>query len=232
MDVPQPPPPHGVLLEGLWVLELPRLLLRAPELAAQPRGSGETVLVLPGYGATDASTALLRAYLRYLGYRARGWGLGRNRGDVPALLPRVAALVRETARATGAPLRLVGWSLGGYLAREAAREHPEAVERVVTLGSPVAGGPKYTAMARLFRPLGVDLDAIEAAVAARESVPLRVPVTAIYSKADGIVGWRACVDARNRDVEHVEVRTTHLGLGFAPEVYRVVARRLAGRSEP
>jgi pimeloyl-ACP methyl ester carboxylesterase len=229
MERLRPPPPHGVLREGLWVLELPRLLWNAPELAAQPRGRGETVLVLPGYGASDSSTALLRAYLRYLGYRVRGWGLGRNTGDVPALLPRVAALARESARSAGAPVRLVGWSLGGYLAREAAREHPEAVARVVTLGSPVTGGPKYTAMARWMRPLGVDLDAIEVAVAARESVPLRVPVTAVYSKRDGIVGWRACVDACNRDVEHVEVRTTHLGLGFAPEVYRVVARRLAGQ---
>ena len=98
---------------------------------------------------------------------------------------------------------------------------------MVTLGSPVVGGPKYTLTARAYRERGIDLDAIEALVDARESVPLRRPVTALYSRRDPVVSWQACIDERNGCVEHVEVRTTHLGFVVEPAVFRVVAERLA-----
>jgi pimeloyl-ACP methyl ester carboxylesterase len=184
-------------------------------------------MVLPGFGAGDSSTLVLQAYLRFLGYRVRGWRLGLNTGQVRALLPRVQRRVAQMADSAGEPVRLVGWSLGGVLARETARDRPELVRRVITLGSPIAGGPKYTAMSRVYRQQGVDLDALEAAVEAREATPIRVPITAIWSRADGIVAWQACVDRRSPDVENVEVTATHLGLGFAADVYRVIADRLA-----
>src|SRR5512139_725325 len=87
----------GLLREGLWPLELPRLALAAPELARLPRGAGEPVLVLPGFGAGDASTAVLRGFLRLLGYRAFGWELGLNTGAVGNLLPRVLHRVERRA---------------------------------------------------------------------------------------------------------------------------------------
>ncbi|MDJ0867347.1 MAG: alpha/beta hydrolase [Myxococcota bacterium] len=212
--------------ESQALRELPRLAWHAADLARQPRGRGEPVVVLPGFGTGDESTVVLRAYLRGLGYRVRGWGLGRNDGDVPALIPRVADLVARAADATGR-VRLVGWSLGGYLAREAARERPEAVEQVVTLGTPVVGGPKYTLAAAYFAGRGYDLDEIEAEVERRDTVPLDVPVTAIYSRSDAVVAWEACIDRRNAGVEHVEVESTHVGLGINPDVFRIVAHRLA-----
>lgn len=220
-----PPPPTGLLREALGAFELPRLLLRLPELARLPRGRGETLLVLPGYGAGDASTAVLRSTLRWLGYRASGWGLGRNTGAVPELMPRV--LRRVEAAAAGGPVGLVGWSLGGYLAREAARDRPDLVRRVVTLGSPVVGGPKYTAVAEMYRRRGVDLDAVEAEVEARSARALTTPVTAIYSRSDGVVAWRACIDHHSPNVDHVEVATTHLGLGFSADVVAAIAHGLA-----
>lgn len=227
------PPATTALTNELWgILELPRLLLRLPHLAVQPRGGGEPVLVLPGYGAGDGSTAVLRGYLSLLGWNAIGWNLGRNHGDVPALLPQVVACVERAAEAHGQPVRLVGWSLGGYLAREAARERPALVTRVVTLGSPVVGGPKYTAVAPAYRRLGIDLDAIETEIDARNRTPLPVQITAVYSRHDGIVAWEACIDHWSEAVEHVEVTTTHLGLGFAPEVLAIVAERLARVNVP
>jgi len=222
-----PPPPGGLLRELGGTLELPRLLLRAPELSRAPRGDGAPLLVLPGFGASDGSTALLRGYLRWLGHRARGWGLGVNRGDVPALVPRVIERVEGLSRRRGGPLALVGWSLGGVLAREAARERPELVSRVVTLGSPVVGGPKYTAVADFYRRQGVDLDAIEAEVAARNATPIQVPVLAIYSRRDNVVSWQACIDEHSPGVEHVEVAATHLGLGFSPDVWVRIAQAVA-----
>jgi pimeloyl-ACP methyl ester carboxylesterase len=189
------------------------------------------VLLLPGFGAGDGSLAPLRTYLRLLGHRAEGWGLGRNQGDVPELLPRVAERVGHLVREEGGPIDLVGWSLGGVLAREAAREHPSCVRRIVTLGSPVIGGPKYTAVADAYRLRGVDLDAIEAEVEQRNRSPLEASVTAVYSRRDGVVAWRACIDPCGSRTEHVEVDTTHLGLGFSPEVYEIIAARLAAPDE-
>jgi len=202
-------------------------MFRVPDLARQPRGHGQPILLLPGYGAGDGSTLILKSYLRLLGYRVRGWGLGRNSGDVPDLLPRVLKRIMSFARRTQQEVRLIGWSLGGYLAREAARERPDLVRLVITLGTPVVGGPKYTVVARRFHRRGIDIAAIEAEIELRNQISLRTPVTAIYSRADAVVAWEACIDQNGSDVEHVEVRTTHLGFGFSAEVYKIIAQRLA-----
>jgi pimeloyl-ACP methyl ester carboxylesterase len=145
---------------------------------------------------------------------------------VADLVPQVITLAERLARGSGAPIPILGWSLGGVLARETARERPDLVRRVITMGTPVIGGPKYTLTARAFSAQGADLDDIEAMVAARNRVPITVPVTAIWSKNDGVVDWRACID-RHNPVEHVQVRATHLGMGASAEVFDVVARRLA-----
>ena len=66
-------------------------------------------------------------------------------------------------------------------------------------------------------------EAPAAPAANRYATPLRVPVTAIYSKRDGIVAWRACIDRWSPQVRHIEVSETHIGLGFAPRVLGLVA---------
>ena len=225
-----PPAFSGVFREARGLMELPRLLLRLPRLACQSRGAGAPVLILPGYGTGDGSTTILKGYLRLLGYRARGWGLGRNKGQLVDLLPRVLKRVASFSRRSEQKVALIGWSFGGYLARELARERPELIRQVITLGTPVVGGPKYTSVAAIYRSRGMDLDAIAAEVERRNlSSSLQVPVTAIYSRADAIVAWQACIDRQTPDVEHVEVSTTHLGLGFSPEVFQIIAQRLAKR---
>ena len=214
--------------EATGLLELPGLAWRVRGLLDQPRGDGSSVVVLPGFGADDRSTWPLRAYLSRLGYRVRGWGLGRNDRDVPETAIRMGEVLGEMAAHQGDAVSLVGWSLGGYIAREVARDRPEAIRQVITFGSPVIGGPKYTTAAVLASRRGWDLDGIAAAVAERKRVPLEVPITAIYSRRDGVVDWRACVDDEGGGpIEHVEVRATHVGLGFSAEVYRLVAQRLA-----
>ena len=220
----EPPPLSGLIRETRGLLELPRLMLSFRDLARQPRGRGQPVLLLPGYRAGDGSTSILKIYLRLLGYRVRGWGLGRNSGDVSDLLPRILKDIDSLARQTHEQVRLIGWSMGGYLAREAARERPDLVYRVITLGTPVVGGPKYTVVARWFERR---MAAIEAEIELRNRISLCTPVTAIYSRADAVVAWEACIDQNGSDIEHVEVRTTHVGLGFSPEVYKIIAQRLA-----
>jgi pimeloyl-ACP methyl ester carboxylesterase len=226
-DALEAPRKLRVLREAsLGLIELPRLLLRFPQLALQPRGKGQPVLILPGYGAGDGSTAILKAYLRLLGYNARGWGLGRNTGATATILPRVLHRLASLSRHSNQSVQLIGWSFGGYLAREIARERPELVHQVITLGTPVIGGPKYTVFAEVYRKRGIDVDAIVAEVEHRNRISLRTPVVAIYSRIDGFVAWRACIDRDTPTVEHVEVRTTHLGLGFSPDVYNIIAQRL------
>ena len=224
------PIPAPGTLGALKELRLPLDALRwTPEWlalnrtrAARPR----TVLLLPGIGASHRSMAVMRAFLRGLGHDVHDWGLGRNTGRAgelrAAVVERVAALRRQGHRR----VVLVGWSLGGYIAREAAREHPQRVLKVITLGSPVVGGPRFTIVAAWYRARGHDLEEIERRVAARYRRPLRVPVTAIYSKRDGVVAWQACIDHWSPRARHVEVDETHFGMVLSPRVLGLVATEL------
>ncbi len=213
--------------EARGLIELPRLLLRFPSLARQPRGNGEPILILPGYGAGDGSTMILKGYLRLLGYRARGWGLGRNRGAASESLPRLLRRLGNLSRRSKQKVAIIGWSFGGYLARELARDRPDLVRLVITLGTPVVGGPKYTAAAKSYRKRGIDIEAIAAEVEQRSRMAnLEVPVVAIYSRTDSVVAWQACIDGQTPDIEHVEVISTHLGFGFSADVYKIIAARL------
>ena len=226
----EPPAQSGLFREVRGLFELPRLVFNFPWLARLPRGHGEPVLVLPGYRAGDLTTVLLRNYLRFLGYRVRGIGSKKSL-EVPEMLVRVLRRLVSQHRNTGQPVQIVGWSLGGYLAREAARERPDLVSQVITLGTPVIGGPKYTVVVHAMRRRGMDIDAMAAEVALRSQVALRTPVTAIYSRRDAVVAWEACIDRECANVEHVEVVTTHVGLGFSATVYRIIAERLARGAE-
>lgn len=167
----------------------------------------------------------LRTYLRWLGHDARPWGLGVNTGTPERDVEQLADIVAHTHRTTGRPVALVGWSLGGVVARETARLVPDSVRRVVTYGTPAIGGPTYTLSASAF---GASESArIRRLVEALDRhAPIRVPITAIYSQRDRVVSWPACIDRSSPDVEHVEVRSTHMGLGFDPDVWVVVADRL------
>ena len=118
----------------------------------------------------------------------------------------------------------MGWSLGGYIARETARDHPDAVSKVITLGTPVYGGPRYSTVANVYQRRGFDLDDIEQTTIERYQDPIRVPVVALYSRNDGIVNWEACIDHWSPQVEHIEVNASHLGMGFARESLRVLAK--------
>ena len=226
----KPPSPYGVYQEAMGLFEFFRLLRHFPDLAAQPKGSREPVLVIPGYGTSDRITGLLRFYLKHLNYMPMGWGLGRNNGKVPELLDLLAKKFMRPEIRLKQPINLIGWSLGGYLARELARDYPERVRQLITLGSPVIGGPKYTVTAGWYRRMGYDLDQIAAVVAERNKKPLTVPITAIYSKKDRIVSWHSCIDKFSSHIENIEVASRHIGMPFSPEVYRIIARQLSTKS--
>jgi pimeloyl-ACP methyl ester carboxylesterase len=216
------------LLGTVQELRLPLDMLRwAPQwlrLQRQPTNTPRTLMLLPGFGAGDRSMRVLGSYLRGCGHDVHDWGLGRNTGQVRKLLAAMDKRLMSLHQQAGSRVVLVGWSLGGYLARELARNQPRAVRKVITLGSPVIGGPRFTAVAAWYKARGYDLSSMEREVAARFDVPLRVPVAAVYSKRDGVVAWQACIDHWSPQVRHIEVSETHLGLGFAPQVMTIVAQ--------
>ena len=221
--------------KALWAAELPRAAWTVatwwrhrPALAAAPRGDGRTVMILPGLFNTDRSTAVMRSYLNRIGYRASGWGLGRNRGvrTVGTEAERLIARVESLAAAAG-PVTLIGVSLGGIMARLVAHRRPDLVHAVITVSSPYAGSPKATNVWRAFEWMtGERLD--DPAVVLRSdaiAAPLPVPSTAIWSRSDGLVNGLICHDAAGHAVE---VRSGHLGVQLKPEVLIAVARALSG----
>lgn len=227
----EPPSPVLQLLEGRVGIESLALALRMPMLLAMaPRGDGGNVLVLPGFMAGDASTAALRQFLRAIGYRVHGWGLGQNRGRMLTYLPRLTETIERLVAEQRRPVPLVGWSRGGVLAREIARERPELVSRVITMGSPVKGGVAATSIARMVeRHTGLKPADLAKLQRDRDLRPITTPITAIYSKTDGVVAWQACIDDTSPAVEHVEVVGSHVGLGFNADVFAIVAKKLKAR---
>lgn len=223
---PSGPPRRGLRGEWRIGLQVARLVAATPTLGRAPRGEGAPVVLVPGWKAPPASMFPLRRFLRYLGYDAHDWELGVNEGRPERDAPRVAAQVERLASATGCPVTLVGWSLGGTIAREAARQAPVAVAQVITYGTPVVGGPTHTIGARSYGPeesarISALIDELDAAS------PISVPITAVFTRRDGIVSWRACIDRVSPDVRHVEVSSTHISMGFDPDVWRIIADRLA-----
>ncbi|MEM8546992.1 MAG: hypothetical protein AAGF46_02395 [Pseudomonadota bacterium] len=243
-----PPPRYFLLRETRLFADMARMTLPLANAFINPtrEKAPSLVIVVPGFGAGDASTAPLRTWLNRRGFDAEGWNLGRNLAgleltgefsdlvaewnvepdeehngevSVPLLVDKVIARVKQRAEETGRSVSLIGWSLGGYLAREAARDLPESVDRVITMGSPIIGGPKYTAAAETFRSRGQDLDWIERAIADREVRPIRQPITAIVSPTDAVVAQEAAIDRFSENVTHIEVDAAHLGLAFNPTVW-------------
>jgi pimeloyl-ACP methyl ester carboxylesterase len=228
--VPQGPPSRSqVVGEVTTPLEAARLLAAGPRLWTEPRGDGHVVIDIPGWRAPELTGLPLRRYLTWLGYDARGWGFGTNVGSPRADARRLTRTVEQLVDRSGRPVSLVGWSLGGVVAREVARSRPELVRCVVTYGTPVVGGSTFTSVAgAAMHELG---EATRVAARLHADRPVPVPLTVVYSRRDGVVAWEACLDSRSPDVEHVEVRSTHLSLGVDPDVWSVVARRLH-RAQP
>lgn len=191
-------------------------------LARKNVGQGQTVLLLPGFGASSSSMTFIKRYLDSLGYKAVHWSAGFNHGEVGKLLPQVIADIKEHSEQAQAPIKLLGWSLGGYLAREAAREVQQNVSRIVTIGSPVIGGPKYTAVKTLYDIRGLDVESIENSTLKRFEHPIVCPIVALYCKKDSIVSWQACIDRFSPNVEHIEIDTPHLAMGVSKEVMNLL----------
>ncbi|BDI60618.1 esterase/lipase family protein [Qipengyuania nanhaisediminis] len=215
---------------GRAMTELGAFFLSRPLLASNlPRGDGHPVICLPGFMATNNSTRPMRGLLGDLGYDAHGWESGRNVRVDNALVARLQDQLARTHEESGRKVSLIGWSLGGVLARELAKLHPEKVRLVISLGSPITNDRGVSNARRLFEWLN-----------GKEPEPMRdgrfqaldqappVPTTSIFTKTDGVVHWHGSVQCGSReDCENIRVRASHCGLGVNPSVMVAIADRLA-----
>lgn len=234
--------PAGTQRPPSWMLaltELPRTMIDMsvlgasflPLLGTSPRGDGHPVLVIPGLAAGDGSTLALRTYLRHLGYDVYGWDLGRNFGPrvIGATGEKIEARLAQIHEETGRPVSIIGWSLGGLMARILARRQPSQIRQIITLGSGFAGPAHATHAWKLYEFVaGQGVDHPQSKGYVRESsLPSPVPSTAIYSCEDGIVSWENCRGEESDRAENIRVRGSHCGLGFNASVFYAIADRLA-----
>jgi len=213
-------------LEGRAPWEFAASIAAAPLLRRLPKGDGHRVLVLPGLAANDLTTLPMRTFLKDRGYEALPWEQGLNLGPRAGVLDALRARVRELHRLDGRKISLLGWSLGGVYARELAKEMPELVRCVITLGSPFAGPPQATNAWWLFERVSGHPEP-DAAMQAALRVAPPVPTTSIYSRTDGIVAWQCSLNPAGPLAENIEVHASHIGLGLNPLAMVAIADRLA-----
>jgi pimeloyl-ACP methyl ester carboxylesterase len=218
------------MAEGRAVLESLSIFLNKELLDRSPRGDGGPVMVLPGLGTTDLSTTPLRSFLKKLGYRTYGWEMGLNVGYKPEFEDKLLVHLRKIYLKYHQPVKLIGWSMGGIYAREIAKLEHHAVSQVITMGSPFSGGKaQKTNVNTLYRILnGQKIRETHDSRANYLAQAPPVPSTAIYSKTDGVVSWQYCIEYAEEDhLESIEVKGSHLGMGFNSMVYMILADRLA-----
>ena len=196
-----------------------------------PRGDGRPVLLIPGFLAGDQTLLTMEAWLRRMDYQPALSGIRFNvrysEVTVEAVLERLYVHHRRTRQ----KVAIVGHSRGGLLAKVLADRNPELVSQVIALGSPLNAAfdvhPLTMAAvraARLYNQIRYRTrwDS-ELAFMEQLAAPPGVPVTWLYTRSDGVVNWEACL---RDDVEALEVRGSHGGLGVNAEVYHHLARLL------
>lgn len=248
------PHPAAVLRERSAAGELGRYALRAASdrrarrstpYASRPARHGDPVLLVPGFLAGDGTLALMSRSLRGEGFRTYRSQILSNIGCTLNAAAQLESRLESIALRRGTRVQIVGHSLGGMLARGVAVRRPDLVSNIVTMGSPMlAPGAHHVSLAaaldvlvRLSRagvPGLMSAECVSGDCArqsfgeSRSAVPDGVGFTAIYSRRDGIVDWRACVDPLARAVE---VTASHLGMAFDPRVVDAVSVALHRGSE-
>lgn len=186
--------------------------------------TGQPCLVIPGFLSSDHSCMELRRALAEQGFRVYGWNQGVNKGAHFETMSRLKARILEIY--DGRPILLVGWSLGGLFARELARDMPDKVSAVVTLGSPIAGDIHNNNVWQLYEWIAghrVDSTPIPRIC---EKPP--VPSLAIYSRNDGLIPpSAACGTENERDVA-IELSCTHMAFGMSYNATRQAAAAIKG----
>jgi triacylglycerol lipase len=218
-------------------------LLRDPVLRGHGLrdGRGRPVLLIPGFLAGDGSLSVMGTWLRRAGYRPRGAGIVANVDCSAAAMRRLEPRLEALVERHGQPAAIVGQSRGGSLARVLAQRRPDLVGGIVTLGSPLQDTLAIHPLVRLqvegiaalgrlgapgfFKRSCLDGECCEGFWAdLAEPLPAGIGSVSIYSRSDGVVDWRACVDPAAD--ANVEIAASHCGMAVSPAAYRAVAAAL------
>lgn len=227
-----PPGMLNFIMEGRSVFEWGSMFLLQNFLPNRIDGQENPVLLLPPLFGTDFSTRFLRSYLKKQNFYAYKWKLGVNlirSYYLPPLENRLMKIYEKHQK----PISIVGWSGGGMLGKIIANRHPDKVAQLVTIGSPVWGlDGLQTYIKGLYeflrgRPLSERNEKFNNEV---DAVP-KVPITCIYTKTDGVVPWRNCLESESLrdDIQNIEVYGSHSGMGANPAVLLIVAYALSQR---
>jgi pimeloyl-ACP methyl ester carboxylesterase len=190
------------------------------------RGTGQPVIVLPGFCSPNFTTARLREFLKRQGFNSYSWGCGTNLGPTASDLAKFERSVSAVADRHRRPVCLVGVSLGGTMAREFAKRRLDCVARVITLCSPIKY-PVATPLAPIAQAAISVWDERYIQNLIRLNEPPPVPLTAIVSTRDGILDWRVTLPEPAPNVEVIPIDTFHLTSAFNPEIQRIIADRAA-----
>ncbi len=226
----RPPNLFWTLAEGRAVFELGWFVTLRPLMSRLPRGDGHPVIVLPGFLASDGSTRPLRGLLKDLGYAAHAWGMGRNMHFNNDREQELLDLVDRVQHEFDDKVSLIGWSLGGVFAREVAKERPDQVRMVISLGSPIRSPRDHSTVTHVYDRVNGTPEEEELERIKNLNTPPPVPTTSIFSKTDGIVSWQGSIQHPHPDnpfTENIEIPASHFGIGVNPFAMYAIADRLA-----
>lgn len=217
-------------------------LRRATPYTGRAEGrAGKPVVLIPGFLAGDATLRFLGRSLREEGYRTYGAQLRANVGCTREAADLLEHRIESIALRRNRKVAIVGHSLGGMIARGLAARRPDLVSGIVTMGSPMlAPGAVHRvlmwdlkvllALGRLGVGSLMRDECVSGRCAEQSFADSRVPLpegvgfTSIYSRRDGIVDWRGCIDPAAKPVE---VWASHLGMILDPRAFAEVSRAVS-----
>jgi triacylglycerol lipase len=236
-----PGTPSPIWREGRIALELAGLL-RDPIYRGRgvANAAGQPVLLIPGFLAGDDSLGVMTKWLRRTGHHTSSAGMRINIDCSSAAAERLEARLERLAERQGQRVAVIGQSRGGHFARVLAQRRPDLVSGIVTLGSPQLDPFAINPLVRASVVVVGAIGTLGARGVFRRSClagdcctsfwedfqrpfPRGVGYVSLYSRSDGMVDWRACLDS---DAKHAEVDASHIGMGVNREAYRQIARAL------
>ena len=233
--------------EALWGLDWLSLRLSPVYLGiGVPHGDGSPVVLVPGFLTTDAYLVEMYFWLRRIGYSPYLSGIGVNADCIQTLTARLEKTAEAAHAETGKPVRIIGHSLGGLLARRLSLRRPDIVSQLISMGSPIQSLEAHPAVMAAARFVGERVEhrkreprsngaclssGCECYTPAQAVLcpPATVHHAAVYSHEDGVIDWRNCIEPEP-SLNH-EVGGTHIGLVFNARAYRIVAELLAQASD-
>ncbi len=226
-DLARQPGPAGVSGPPLKLLlgELGAVHRRRGRAAVTTALNPQPVMLLPGFGSHPMRMRKLLSALAQAGHQPHDWGLGLNLGPTPENFAFLVDRVSELAARHGAPVALVGWSLGGLFAREIARLRPAAVSMVITMGTPFSGDRRANNAWRAYQFVTGHL-VDEPPIPCDFAIKPPVPTVALWSPRDGVIAPRSASGWPGERDRAVAMRCNHLGFASDPLVIGEVLRQI------